>query len=198
MYLVKLKTGEIILPNSRQFKSTLTVNDFYLMKEKHTKITIKILICIPVLVSLFFVDQWILPQKQINDKIVAYSQIVIRNGNEYNSSKEFVGNKFFTKKGYEFSIRKTFIEENEVTIKQSYIFQNISSVKSQIKDYSDKLMSGLNGACFYFMLSLNITAIISLFMLRFNKNLSENGFQNIILINSFLTLITLYVFGIYN
>ena len=170
------------------------------MKEKYTKVAIKILICIPIFFSLFIVDQLILPQKQINDKIIAYCQIVISSRNKYsiNSTKEFVGNKFFTEKGYEFSIRKTFIEENEITIGHSYIFQNINSIKSESKDYSDKLMSGLNGACFYFTLGLTITAIISLLMLKFNKKLSENGFQNIILINSFLALIALYIFSIYN
>jgi|SRR6218665_843296 len=168
------------------------------MKEKYAKTTFRILIAIPILACIFFVDLWVLPQRQINDKIVAYSSIVITTGNKYSSSKEFVGNKFFTKKGYEFSIRKTFIEENDIIIEQSYIFKNITSAKSQINDYSDKLMSGLNGACFYFALGLTITSIISLLMLQFNKKLSDNGFQNIILINSFLTLVTLYVFGIYN
>ena len=100
------------------------------MKEKYSKVTFKILIWIPILFSLFIVDQLILPQKKINDKIVAYSQIVISRRNKYsiNSTKEFVGNKFFNEKGYEFSIRKTFIEENEITIGRSYIFQNIIQV----------------------------------------------------------------------
>lgn len=180
--------------------NTLATNDFILMKEKYTKITIKILICIPIFFSLFIIDQLILPQKQVNDKIVSYSQIVISRRNKYSSysTKEFVGNKFYTEKGYEFSIRKTFIEENEVIIGRSYIFQNINSIKTKSKDYSDKLMSGLNGACFYFALSLTITAIISLIMLKFKTNLSENGFQNIILINSFLTLIVIYLYSIYN
>lgn len=169
------------------------------MKEKYTNVTFKILICIPILFSLFIVDQLILPQKKIDDKIIAYSQIVISRRNKFSisSSKELIGNKFFTEKGYEFSMSKTFIEENEITIGRSYIFQNINSIKSKSSDYSDKLMSGINGACLYFILGLTITAVISLLMLKFNKNLSDNGFQNIILINSFLTLIALYVFAIY-
>jgi hypothetical protein len=173
------------------------------MKEKYTKITIKILFCIPVLVSLFLVDQWILPQKEMNDEIIAYSKIFMSTGhNKYStqseSRREFVGNKFYTEKGLEFSIHKSFIEEREVTIGRSYIFQSITSVKSTTKDYSDILMSSLHGVCMYFTVGVTITAIISILMLRFNEKLSENGFMNIILINSFLAFFALYFFAIYN
>ena len=166
------------------------------MKEKYAKITFKILICIPLLFSIFLIDQLVVPQKITNDEIIAYGRIEISRKGKYSttSSKHFVGYKFLTKKGLEFSIRETFIEENEITIGQSYIFQNINSVKSKNNDYSDKLMSGLNGACFYFSLSLAIISTISLLMLKFNKNLSDNGFQNIILINSFVAFLTLYIY----
>lgn len=166
------------------------------MKEKYTKITLKILICIPIFFSIFLIDQLVVPQKITNDEIIAYGRMEVRRQSKYSSSsyKSFVGYKFLTKKGLEFSVRETLIKENEITIGQSYIFQNINSVKSEINDYSDKLMSGLNGACFYFSLSLAIISTISLLMLKFNKNLSDNGFQNIILINSFVAFLTLYIY----
>lgn len=166
------------------------------MKDKYSGITFKILIWIPILFSIFIIDQLVLPQNKINDTIISYSQFFISKRGKYStsSSKEFVGNKFFTQKGFEFTVREIFIEEKEISIGKSYIFQNINSVKSKNKDYSDKLMSGLNGATFYFTLLLVITSIISLLMLKFNKNLTENGFQNIILINSFLAFITLYIY----
>lgn len=172
------------------------------MREKYGKITIIIIICIPAIVSLFFIDKYILPQKKIHDKIIAYNIISVRSGskysNRYNSPKIYLGTKFFTEKGYEFSLEKAFVEENKVTIEESYIFRSITSVKSPIKDYSNKLTSGLNGGCLYFIIGLTLTSIISLLTLRFKRNLSENGFQNIILINSFLTIIALYLFFIYN
>ncbi len=166
------------------------------MKEKYAKITFKILICITIFFNIFIIDQLVVPQKIIHDEIIAYGRIEISTKGKYStkSSKHFVGNKFLTKKGFEFSVRETFIKENEITLGQSYIFKNITSVKSKNKDYSDKLMSGLNGACFYFSLGLAITSTISLLMLKFNKNLSENGFQNIILINSFVAFLTLYIY----
>jgi len=168
------------------------------MIEKYRKITIIALIFIPLLVGLFFVDTWILPQKTINDEIISYSKIFVNNNNKFSRSKILVGYIFFTRKGFEFSTQETFVEENEITIKHSYILKNITTVKSRTKDYSDKLMSGLNGACLYFTVGLTTSAIISLLFLRFDKNLSKNGFQNIILFNSFLAFITIYLFVLYN
>lgn len=164
------------------------------MKEKYQKITFIILACIPLSISLFLLDQLVLPQKQISDKLISYRKIAIHT----KGNVEFVGNRFLTEKGYEFSVKKTFIDENNVVIERSYIFQSVTSVKSNFKDYSNNLLSALNGACLYFTLGLLAIAIISLALLKFDKKLSENGFQNIILINSFLLIITLYVFAIYN
>ncbi|MBC5837709.1 hypothetical protein [Flavobacterium muglaense] len=172
------------------------------MKEKYSKITFKILIFIPGFYFLFLADQFMLPQKEISDAITAYSTIIVTRNSHYgtNSSKELLGYKYYTKKGYEFTLSKTYVEENEIVLHQSYIFQNINKVstKSTTKDYSKELMSGLNGACLYVAIGLVFTAIISLFLLKFNKNLSENGFHNIILSNSFLTIVFLYLVLIFN
>lgn len=171
------------------------------MKEKYTRVTINILLCIPIALAVFFIDQWLLPQNTINDELVAYSRIYISKGSsQYSnkSSKEFVGYKFYTQKGLEFSTDKAYIEEYEVIIKHSYIFKSITTVKSQTKDYSDKIISGLHGACLYFTIFLEIVAIISLLLLKYNDQLSENGFYNIILFNSFLLIVSLYVYVLYN
>lgn len=59
-------------------------------------------------------------------------------------------------------------------------------------------MSGLNGACLYIAIGLFATSIMSLLLLKFNTSLSENGFQNIVLSNAFLTIIFFYLLLIYN
>ena len=170
------------------------------MKEKYSKITFKILLFIPMLFILFAVDQFILPQKQISDNITEYSKIEVSRRSRFGKSrtKEFLGFKFYTEKGYEFSLSKTYIEENKIVIFQSYIFRNINKIRSKSKDYSAELMSGLNGACLYIALGLIISTIISLLLLKFSLNLTENGFQNIILLNGFLTLVVLYLLFVYN
>ena len=172
------------------------------MIEKYRKIIINILICIPAIVSLFYVDKWILPKEKINDKIILYSTISVNNrrnlSNSYKSSKIYLCTKFFTQKGLEFSIEKGFINENQIIIKRSYIFNSITSVKSQSEDYTNKLTSGLNGASLYSTIGLTLTSIISILMLKFNKKMSKNSFLNIILVNSFLIICTLYIITIYN
>ena len=184
---------------SSDLKNNEKFNYKRFVKEKYSRITFRILILIPIFFILFEVDIFILPQKQINDNITEYSKIEVSRRSKFgNSKKEFLGYKYFTKKGFEFSVSKTYIEENEILIKQSYIFQNINKITSKNKDYSEELMSGLNGACLYVAIGMIITAIISLLLLEFNSNLSENGFQNIILFNSFLTIIFFYLLMIYN
>ncbi len=170
------------------------------MKEKYSRITFQILILIPIIFILFAADQFILPQKQINDHITEYSKIIVSRRGKFStrSSKEFLGYKYYTQKGYEFAVCKTYIEENEIIISESYIFQNISNVKTINKEYSEELMSGLNGACLYIAIGLFATSIISLLLLKFNPTLSENGFQNIVLSNTFLTIIFFYLLLIYN
>jgi len=152
---------------------------------------------IPLLVTLLLAETWILPQKEIDDYIVSYSKNTVTSG-RYSKSKTTVCYKFYTQKGLEFSTEKTYINENDVKIKHSYIFKNITSVKSETKDYSDKLTSGLNGATLWFIIGLTISAIISLLNLRYNKNLSKNGFQNIILFNSLLLFYILYLLFLNN
>ena len=122
----------------------------------------------------------------------------MRNKFGTNSSKKFLGYKYYTQKGNEFSVSKTYIKENEIVIYESYIFQNISNVTTINKEYSDELISGLTGACLYIAIGLLATSIISLLLIKFNSTLSENGFQNIVLSNIFLTIIFFYLLLIYN
>jgi len=170
------------------------------VKEKYSRITFKLLILIPLVFILFVADQFILPQKQISDRIKEYKQLVVSRRGKFStsSSKELIGFRYRTHKGYEFGTAKTYIEENEVIISESYVFRNISKVKTVNKDYSEELFSGLNGACFYIAIGLFATSVISLLMLKFNNTLSENGFQNIILSNAFLILLYFYLLILFN
>ena len=170
------------------------------MVEKYKKITDLILKIIILLICLFFVDIWILPQKKVDDVIVSYSErtISIRGKFSTKSSSRHFSYIFYTQKKNKFSTENTFVDENEITIGQSYIFRNVTSVKSKKQDYSNKLTSDLNGICFYLIIVIFISAVISLLNLRFNKNLSENGFYNIILFNSLMLFYLLYLFASFN
>ena len=170
------------------------------MKEKYSKITFKIIALIPLIFIFFGVDQFLLPQKQIKDIITEYSKIEVRRRSKFGSgtSKEFLAYKYYTKKGYEFAVNKSYIEENDIVLNQSYIFKNINKIVTKSRNYSDELTSGLNGACLYLAFGMIFTAITSLILLKFYSNLTENGFLNIVLSNAFLTIIFLYLLLIYN
>ena len=164
------------------------------MGEKYRRITFKILLIIPLLASLFFADIFILPQKHIEDNIVSYSERTISSKGRFSSnrSKLISCYTFYTEKDYVFSTEKRFVDENEVIIEYSYIFKIVTSVKSKTEDYSNKLISGLSGLNLLLTICLLISTIISLLILRFKTNLSENLFYNIILLNSWLLFILLY------
>ncbi len=166
------------------------------MVEKYRDFTFKILMIFPLFACLLLIDSWILPQNKINDTIISYSERTISSRKKFSSRKSsyMTCYKFFTKKGYEFSTEKRFVDENDVIIQYSYIFKNITSVKSQKEDYTNKLVSGLNGLNLLLFQCLVLTSIISMMILH----LSINGFYNIILSNSFLLFILLYFWGFSN
>ena len=109
-----------------------------------------------------------------------------------------LGHKFFTRKGNEFAVQETFIYENQITIKYSPVFKNITSVKTETEDYSNKIMSGVDGASLYILIAQILSAIVGLLMLKFKENLSENAFMNIILLNALLIFYAAYLLFLCN
>lgn len=170
------------------------------MLQKYKKITTQILYIALLLLTFLFADSWLLPQKTIKDEIEYYSPIYSTHRSKYSASesKTLIGYVFLTKNKHKFSTQETFIKENDIVIEQSYLLKNITSVKTKTKDYSEKLMSGFSGLNLYLAVGLLISIVISLLSLKFDKNLTENGFQNIIIFNSFLALVALYLGMIYS
>jgi len=80
----------------------------------------------------------------------------------------------------------------------SPIFKNVTAVKSDAEDYTKYLISGINGACLWFVAGLSVSAIGSLLLMGCYKNLSENGFINIILFNGLVAFYTIYLLLLHN
>lgn len=170
------------------------------MVKKYKKLTIRVLTILLLIVNLYFVDRWALPKKTIDDKIISYGEITQRNVNKFspdNGRGVFIGYRFFTQKKHQFSTEKIFIKDSEVTIEYTTIFKNITTVKTKTKDYSDKLISDSNGICLYLIIALAVSTIVSLLALCLSKNISENGFINIILLNSMFVIFVLYFMFFY-
>lgn len=167
-----------------------------LMMEKYRKLVIWILGIVIGVISLLFID-YILPKKSISDEIVSFGKTMVTNNSKFSRNKVCVGYIFYTQKGFHFSTEKTLMQEHDVTIFHTRIFENIVGLKTNKRDYSDKLISGLNGVTFYLMIVLSLSSVISLLLIFFYKALPENGLQNIILFNSLILFYALYLIFIH-
>jgi hypothetical protein len=166
------------------------VNKF---KSKYKKPTIYALVLVLLSIAVFFTDYYLLPQKKTEDRVVSISKVEVVKKSKYNSNKIFMAYRYFTEKEFEFSLRKSMFEEPEVTIYSTPLFHNITKVKTKTKDFSDELISDLSGVNFYLIIVLAISSIISLLCLNYYKDLSDNGFLNIVIFNSLMIFYILYL-----
>jgi hypothetical protein len=163
------------------------------MVEKYKKFVLISVLILSLIINLILLDLYILPKKTIKDKIVFYKEISI---NRKHGGRTFIGYNFLTNKGFEFSTERYFINEDSISICYTTIFKNITKLKSDKKDYSDKLISDLNSIIIYFYLILFISLNSSVLLLFLDKNISKNRFQNIIGFNSIMLffILILYIY----
>ena len=145
------------------------------MIEKYKRVVIVFISIMTLFMSLLLLDFYVLPKDTLEEEIEYYTKI--------RSKRSIIGYSFTTFNDLSFSIEDLYISENKVKLKVSKIFTIITDVKTETKDYSDKLISGLGGVNLYFYLILAISSYVSLWYLIFFKDLSENSFQNIIYFN---------------
>lgn len=167
-----------------------TENEFI---TKNKKLVIKSLVILTFLISLAFIDFYLLPKTQTKDNISYYIERVGKNRN--GRSKNTVSYNFYTKKGNSFSTKNYLIEEDEIEIEYTLLLKSVTKVKSKDKDYTKYLINGLNtnGIHLYFCLVLLFSIAISLKILLSKKECSKNTFYNIIYFNSFLLFVFLYM-----
>jgi len=158
---------------------------------KNKKIIIYLLGAVSFFILIAFADYYVLPSSKTNDIITQY---LVRTSGK---SKEKVSYHYFTQKGYTFSTTKEFIEEGNISIETSLLFKFVTTVKSDKKDYTDLLSSGLgiNGISFYSFIILLFSLGISLKIMFSEKGFSQNTFFNIVCFNSFMIFICFYLGG---
>ncbi len=161
------------------------------------KIVIKILYLITFLISIVFIDYYLLPKKSTNDNIDYYIENVGKNRN--GRSKNIVSYNYYTKKQNTFSTKNFLVEEDDIEIEYTLLLKSVTKVKSKDADYSKYLVNGLNPngielyCCFIILLSI----AVSLKILHSKKAISENAFYNIICLNGFLLFVTIYLMGLF-
>lgn len=164
------------------------------MINKYSTITTIGLYAILIIILVLNLDNFILPQNSSEIKVVHTERISVSS----KGNRHTIGYKYFTDNGLFFTTQEDYIYSKNFYVSQTYLFNNIVSIRSTNNDYTSKLMSGFNGATFYFSNILALASLISLFLLKRKKELSSNSFQNIILLHSFMIFIILYILTKYN
>jgi hypothetical protein len=162
------------------------------VNKKHQFVARTILILLAIPVYAILIDIYILPKTEIQDNIISYREITRTNSSKFGRSTTVIGYDYQTEKNLEFSTEEKYIKENHVKLKQTKIFNFIKSASTGEKNYSKYLISDFNTTNLYFLVVLAISIMASLLTLLRNKNISENGFKNIILFNSIMLLFIFY------
>lgn len=169
--------------NSQKYSSE---NQFII---KNKNVIIYLLGVIIFFVLIIFADYYILPASKTNDVITHYT--VQTSG----KSKQKISYHYYTQSGLTFSTAKELIEENNIATETSLLFNIVTKVKSETRDYTNILSSGLsiNGIQFYTCLILLFSLGISIKILLSKNGFSENTFYNIVCFNGFLLFVCLYM-----
>lgn len=160
----------------------------------YKKSVICALALIAFLISLAFIDFYLLPKTKTEDNLTSY---IINRARKSRNGKEteIVSYNYYTKKGNSFSTKNYLIEENEIEIEYTLLLKSVTEVKSKSTAYTKYLVNGLNinGIQFYICCIFLFSTAISLRVLLSKKGFSENTFYNIICFNSFLLFVYLYM-----
>lgn len=178
--------------NSQKYFSE---NEFII---KNKKFVMNCLLVLTFLISLLFIDFYLLSKSKTEDNLVSYTTNRARKS-RYGKDTEIVSYNYYTKKGHSFSTKNFLIEENDIEIEYSLLLKSVSEVKSKDEDYSKYLINGLNpnGIQIYCCTVLLLSIAVSIKILLSKKGCSENAFYNIICFNSFLLFVSIYMMYLY-
>lgn len=171
----------------RKNSNNYSIENEFIIKNKNTIVYLMSVIIFFIFIA--FADYYLLPSSKTNDIIKQY--YVQTSG----KSKQKVSFHYFTQQGFTFSTAKELIEESKIEIETSLLFKSVTKIKSQTRDYTELLSSGLsvNGMQFYVCLVFLFSLGISIKILFSKKGFSENTFYNIVCFNSFILFLCFYM-----
>ncbi|WP_298146324.1 hypothetical protein [Flavobacterium sp.] len=153
---------------------------------KYHKATRILLGALALFINTLLLDRFVLPTKETPDRIFSYISFSNSTNTYTGTNKYYKGYKFLTDKGFEFSTENAAISNPRITITHTFLFKNVIGVYSDDNDYSQHLVSSVNGFMLYLYAMLGISSLISFCFLQFSKKLTVNGFYNAILINAMI------------
>ncbi|MBJ2173168.1 hypothetical protein JBL43_02885 [Aureibaculum sp. A20] len=160
----------------------------------NNKFVLSLFFLVALLISIIFIDIFILPKTTINDTVVETKELLERIGDS--DKYKVVGYKCKTSKGYVFHIQSIgFLakQKNEVKLKLTLLLKNVIGLKSKNKDYSDILYSNTVYELKYFYLFVLGSLIINIIIIYFNLFIKRNSLWNFIGFNFLLILFWLII-----
>jgi len=179
-----------------KYLENIVVSSVKVVKERPKKIFIIIATPILILSSINMLDFFIFPKEFFSDKIVSNNKIYRPNsGREVfgGHQRVFVGYQYETEKGLSFTLSKAFIPEKDIDVEHTQIFKTVTFVDSDRKDYTNKLTSNLNGILKYFHFIFFASLCYGIVTFLYDKSISNNKFLNILIFNSIMFCILLYM-----
>ena len=169
-------------------------NKIFLFFDKDFKKRVIIFLAIPLLISvLYYIDFCFLKEINIKDRISYIELITVSasaGGTSVRENKR-VGYKYHTIKGYHFSTERKRLENHEVHLKITPIFNTVKVVITP--NQRIKISSGFNGANQILLIVCNIMILVSISYLLIVDEITQNARLNLIFSNLFMFLIWLYV-----
>ena len=156
-------------------------------------------IAVPFLVSTAYItDFLLLPEIKKTEKISAFVLITLpqsAGGTSVQRPKN-MGFKYITSNGFKFSTMRTRIENPDLEIYVTPLFQTVKRVFSEKKKI--QIESGLNGVNGLLMISGNLIMLIAIGYVLFVKAISENARLNLIFLHVCLFGLWIVVIVKYN
>lgn len=160
----------------------------------NNKFVLSLFVLVALIISIIFIDIFILPRTTINDTVVEIEKLLEhrRDTDTYKT----IGYKCKTSKDYvlyikeiDFLTKQTHAVELDLTL----LLNNVIGLKSENKDYSDSLFSNTIGELKYFYLFMLTSLIINIIIINFNIFIKRNSLWNFIGFNFLLIVIWLVI-----
>ena len=160
----------------------------------NNKFVLSLFTLVALLISIIFVDIFILPKTRVNDSVVEIKKL-LEHSRDTNTYKT-IGYECKTSKGYVFYITRIDFrtkQTNEVELEHTLLLHNVIALKSNNKDYSDKLFSNTIDELKYFYLFILTSLIVNIIIIYFNIFIKRNSLWNLIGFNFHLIVIWLVI-----
>lgn len=161
----------------------------------NNKFVLSLFSLVIVVISVIFIDTYILPKTTIVDTIDEIKELVEKS-TETNEYKR-IGYKCKTGEDFVFYIKYArdldliTDRSKKIQLEHTLLLKNVIAVKSKKNDYSDQLFSNTINELKYFYLLMLLSLIVNILIIYFDISIKRNSLWNFIGVNFMLIVIWL-------